>query len=234
MPAVRCDEPVALAVGRRRHADDRLVQMDGTSRSVEVGVTEREDAAVGRHHPVALTIGRGSYADDRLVQMDSAGRAVELGVTEGEDAAVGCHHPVAAVRGCRRHADDGLVQVHGGQVAEVVEEFVIAEPGKLPCGSVEVVPLPGRARRGIVGVGADKLVVTIGCQAIKLQRERLDRRAHSDKLVDSNRRRRAGLTVTAVTVHGHENLRWNDPRSGRAVCITYYEWQTRTHFDDSP
>ena len=37
-PAVGGHQPVALAVGGGRHADDRLVQLEGTRRAVEAGI----------------------------------------------------------------------------------------------------------------------------------------------------------------------------------------------------
>ena len=100
MPAVGGDQPVAAAVRRRRHADDRLVQRLATHRAVELGVAEGEDPAVGGDQPVPPPVGVGRHADDRLVQRHGPGRAVELGVAEGEDPAVGGDQPVPA--GCRR------------------------------------------------------------------------------------------------------------------------------------
>ena len=67
--AVGGDEPVALAVGRRRHADDRRVEREAAGAPVEAGVAEGEDAAVGRDEPVALAVGRRRHADDRLVEV---------------------------------------------------------------------------------------------------------------------------------------------------------------------
>ena len=57
-----------MAVTGRGHADDRLVQDHGPGRAVELGVTETEDAAVGRHQPVAVAVAGRGHADDRLVQ----------------------------------------------------------------------------------------------------------------------------------------------------------------------
>ena len=128
--AVGRHHPVALAVGRGRHAHDGLDQVDGSGRTVEGGVAEAEDPAVGRHQPVALAVGRRRHAHDGLVQGDGAGRAVEGRVAVGEDAAVGRHQPVALAVGRRRHAHDGLVQ-HDG---------------------------PGRAVEGCVAVGEDAAI----------------------------------------------------------------------------
>ena len=69
--AVTGHEPVALAVGRRGHADDRLVQMDGTGRTVKARVTEGEDPAIAGHEPVALPVRSRCHADDRLRQLGS-------------------------------------------------------------------------------------------------------------------------------------------------------------------
>ena len=106
--AVVPDEPVAAAVGRRGHADDRQVQADGTRRTVEGGVAVAEDAAVRSHQPVAVAVVRHAHADNRLVEHDRPGGAVEGGVAVAEDATVGSHEPVPVAvvrrRPCRRWA----------------------------------------------------------------------------------------------------------------------------------
>ena len=51
--AVGGHQPVAAAVGRRRHAHDRLVERDASRRAPELRAAEGEDAAVGGHQPVA-------------------------------------------------------------------------------------------------------------------------------------------------------------------------------------
>ena len=71
--AVGGDEPVALAVGRGRHADDRLVEGDGTGRAVEGGVTKGEDAAIGSDKPVALPVLRRGDGDDGVVERPADG-----------------------------------------------------------------------------------------------------------------------------------------------------------------
>ncbi len=66
-PPVGGDQPVAPA-RMGGHADDRLGQVDGAGRAVEVGPSVGEDAAVGGHQPVAAA-GVGGHADDRLGQL---------------------------------------------------------------------------------------------------------------------------------------------------------------------
>ena len=103
-----------MAVGRRCHADDRLVECDRPGRAVELRVAVGEDAAVGRHEPVAVAVGGRCHADDRLVECDRPGRAVELRVSVGEDATVGGHQPVALPIGRRCDRDDGMVERQAG------------------------------------------------------------------------------------------------------------------------
>src|SRR5436190_30612 len=69
-PAVLGHEPVALARVRRRHADDRLGQLDVAGRALEGCVSEGEDPAVLGHEPVPVAGGRRRHADDRLGQLD--------------------------------------------------------------------------------------------------------------------------------------------------------------------
>ena len=64
-------QPVALAVGGRRHADHGLVEHQGTRRAVEEVVGVGEDAAVTRIEPVALDTGEGVE-----VALEVAGRVV--------------------------------------------------------------------------------------------------------------------------------------------------------------
>ena len=127
--AVGGDQPVAGAVGRRRHADDRLVQVLAAHGAEEAGVAEAEDAAVGGHQPVPVRARRHGHADHGLVETDAAGAAPEAGVAEVEDAAVGGHEAVAVAavevaaeavvvgRGRRR---DALRVGHGDVDAEGV------------------------------------------------------------------------------------------------------------------
>ena len=96
-------------VGRRRHADDRLVERERAGRAVEVRVAEREDPAVGRDHPVAVArCVSAAMPTIGWFRRDRAGRAVEVRVAEREDAAVGRDQPVAVARSvstpCRRSA----------------------------------------------------------------------------------------------------------------------------------
>ena len=77
-----------------------LVEGDVAGRTVEPGVAEGEDAAVGRVQPVAPAAAGGGHAHDRLVEGDAPGRSVEPGVAEGEDAAV--RRVPASSRGTRR------------------------------------------------------------------------------------------------------------------------------------
>src|SRR5207244_576489 len=76
----------------------------------ELGITEGEDASVGRNEVVASARRRGRHANDRPVERDGAGRTLEGRITEGEDAAVGRHHPVAHAARRRSHADDRRVE----------------------------------------------------------------------------------------------------------------------------
>src|ERR1700734_2235497 len=66
--AIRCHEPVALAVWRNSHANNWLNEMDVSRRAVESGVTEAEDATIGCHQPVALPIWSRCHAHDGLVE----------------------------------------------------------------------------------------------------------------------------------------------------------------------
>src|SRR5205809_1040458 len=79
------DEPVAATGARRRHADDRLVEVHRAGGAVEVRVAEAEDAAVGGDEPVAMTAARRRDAHDGLVEVHRAGGAVEVRVAEAED-----------------------------------------------------------------------------------------------------------------------------------------------------
>ena len=54
------------------------LRCDGAGGSVEVGVAEGEDAAVGGDEPVAVAGGCGGDADDGLVEVRGAGGAVEV------------------------------------------------------------------------------------------------------------------------------------------------------------
>ena len=172
--------------------------MDGAGGAVELRVAEGEDATVGSHHPVALSIGGGRHADDGLVQMDGPGRAVEIGVAVGEHTAVGRHHPVPAARRRRRHAHDGLVEVRRGQVTEVVEELIVAEPTELPRCAVEVVALSGRARGSVEGDGAEDFVDPATIDTVELDRQRRDVPAAVDhELVDGDVVDRAGSRRTS-------------------------------------
>ena len=58
--AVGRGHPVALALFRCGHVDDRLIELDVAGRSVELRVAEREDAAVGGDQPVALVRAGGA------------------------------------------------------------------------------------------------------------------------------------------------------------------------------
>ena len=71
-------EPVPLAVGRRRHADHGLVQVQVARRAVELGVAAGEHPTVGADHPVPATIRRRRHAHDRRVQVEVLG-SIEVG-----------------------------------------------------------------------------------------------------------------------------------------------------------
>ena len=106
---VRRGLPVALPVGRRRHADD-VHAGHGCPGAVELGVAEGEHPAVRRHQPVPATVGGGRHADDGLVEVNGPGGAVERRRAEAEDTAVGGHQPVTAVVGRHGHAHDRLIE----------------------------------------------------------------------------------------------------------------------------
>ena len=100
-----------MAVGRGRHADDGLVEVDGSGRAIEAGVAVVEDPPVGGHEPIAAPVRGGRHAHDGLVQMQAAGRAVEGGVAEAEDPPVRGHLPVAPGSGRLGHAHHRRVEV---------------------------------------------------------------------------------------------------------------------------
>src|SRR5581483_11169940 len=109
-PAIRADQPVALACWRGGEVHDGRHQLGTTHRVEEAGVTEVEDAAIGRGQPVAVPGGCRSHADDRRVQSEASQRPVEGRITEREDTAVGGHQPVPIPRWRRSHADNWRVQ----------------------------------------------------------------------------------------------------------------------------
>ncbi len=108
---VRRDQPVPVARLRRRHAHDRLIQVQAPGRSVEERITEAEDPPVRGHQPIATPVGCRRHAHDRRVQMQAARGPVEVGVAEAEDPPVGRDQPVATPVGRRRHAHDRRIQV---------------------------------------------------------------------------------------------------------------------------
>ncbi len=77
--------------------DHRPVQADVPGRTVEAGVAEGEDPAVGGDQPVAGPSRGGRHADDRGVQRAARHRPVVGGRTEGVHGPVGRDHPVAVV-----------------------------------------------------------------------------------------------------------------------------------------
>ena len=101
--AVGGHQPVAVAVGSRRHADDRLVEVNRSGAAVELRVPVGEDTAVGRDQPVAVLVRRRRHAHHRTVEMDAAGGAEEARVGEAEHAAVAGGHPVAAAARSEAH-----------------------------------------------------------------------------------------------------------------------------------
>ncbi len=144
-------QPVAVAggIGHDRHRGARAAA-DAGAGPCEVGVTEGEHAAVGRHHEVTVVVDGGHHADNRRVEAageprsggmepDSGYGAVVLGVAVGEDPAVGRIEPVAAMV-CRGHyADNRPLQVQA--------------PGR----SVEL----GRAEAEDAAVGPDEPVAAL-------------------------------------------------------------------------
>ncbi len=143
---VRRDEPVALAVPRRRHADDRRVQVDGTRAAEELRVAIGEDPAVGGHEPVALAVRRRCHAHDRLVQALPAHRSVELRVAVGEYAAVERAEPVplGVVRGGLGH--DRSLQGQGTRGA--FERRVAEREDAAVCAGEDVAVPVGRGGPG--------------------------------------------------------------------------------------
>src|SRR5260370_16113747 len=103
-----------LRLQRRRHGDDRLVELDRARRSEERCVAEGEDTSVGGHHPVALAGRRRRRPDDGLVELDRARRSEERG-TAAEDAAAACGGPEAEAGGGGGRGDERLGQVGGGR-----------------------------------------------------------------------------------------------------------------------
>jgi len=73
-------------------------QGDPAGRTVEVGVAEGVDPAIGTHQPVTLAVGGGRHPDNGVGQGDPAGRTVEVGVAEGVDPAIGRRQPVTGAR----------------------------------------------------------------------------------------------------------------------------------------
>ena len=108
--AVGGDEPVALAVGRGRHADDGLVQVRAAHGAVERGVAVGEHSPIERAQPVALGVRRGGHGHDGTLQGQAAGGALEGGVPEREDAAVRAGQQVPAPVGGGHAGEDGRVQ----------------------------------------------------------------------------------------------------------------------------
>src|SRR5271167_799378 len=92
---VRGHHEVAPVVMGWHHADDGRVEAvrkaracgmeaDSGYRSVELGVSIAEDAAVRGVEPVPAVVGRGHDADHGELQVQAPGRPVELGLTKGE------------------------------------------------------------------------------------------------------------------------------------------------------
>src|SRR5207302_8736582 len=98
--AVGGAQPVALAVGRRRHAHDRLVEVDVAGAAEAARGAEGEDAAVGGDHPVALQGQAGAAVAGVAVAtvgatVATAGAAV---TTAGAAVAAAAGAAVATVR----------------------------------------------------------------------------------------------------------------------------------------
>ncbi len=109
-PAVRGDQPVAVAIGGRGEVDDRRVEVLAAHRSVEAGVTEGEDASVSGHQPVAVAVGSGHDMGDGRVEGRARHPSVVEGVAVGGDVAVGLGQPVAVTVGGGGHAHGGRRQ----------------------------------------------------------------------------------------------------------------------------
>src|SRR5581483_5642701 len=87
------------------HGHHWAVQFDVARGSVEGGVPEAEDAAVGADHPVALA-GRGGHGTQHgAVEPGAAHVAVWERVAEGEDAAPAGEDPIAVAAGGCGEAD---------------------------------------------------------------------------------------------------------------------------------
>ncbi len=119
------------------------MEVDAGQRTVELGVTEGEEAAVGAHEVVAQAVGGGGDGHDVSDVLAEVGQvAVELGVTQGADATVGRHHPVTLGAWARGYAHDGAGGGRGRHAAERLcrsgtEDLAVAG-GK---------PVPGRRVR---------------------------------------------------------------------------------------
>jgi len=80
------DEPVAAAVGSRRHGDDGQTGGAGLRQAVEEGVAEVEDCSGAGGDPISLAVGGGHYRDGAGPHR-FRDRAVVICVTEGHHLA---------------------------------------------------------------------------------------------------------------------------------------------------
>src|SRR5689334_5016782 len=77
---VAAQHDVAVARGRRKHADKRRARVPRAG-TAERSLAERKDTAVAGDHPIAVALRPRSHGDDRLVEADPTGRSEEPGVT---------------------------------------------------------------------------------------------------------------------------------------------------------
>ena len=137
-PAVGRHQPVPAAVGRGRHADDGLVEVNGPGGTVELRRAEGEHPAVGGHQPVAPAVGRHGHAHDRLVERDVAGAAAVPLAPEGEHPAVGGHGQIAVGR---RRGYLACRHLRRGRPGEPAQLRIV----------MELRPSPGLGDQGAVG-----------------------------------------------------------------------------------
>lgn len=94
------DEPVAVTVGRHRHADHGVRQVPVGERAVEPDSTASKDASVGADQPITRPAGSGVHRNDRGDHTTRERPEAGSG-SVGEDSARSRHLPAAPPRLCR-------------------------------------------------------------------------------------------------------------------------------------
>ena len=74
------DEPIAAAVGRRCHRNDRSIEVEAARGPIEMGIAETEYPAVSPEEPVALPVGGGSETHDGGIEWEIAHVSVVQGL----------------------------------------------------------------------------------------------------------------------------------------------------------